>query len=81
MEMPEMRTELQQSGTALMEHAHLSEGAEHHPLRGGEAAEVFAEKLGEYDVSRGAIRLPCSKPLPKELIAKIASRCFRQFAK
>jgi uncharacterized protein YdhG (YjbR/CyaY superfamily) len=48
---------------------------------GGEAAEVFADRLAEYDVSKGTIRLPYSKPLPKELIGEIALWCLRQYAK
>ena len=48
---------------------------------GGEATTVFAEKLANYDVSKGTIRLPYSKPLPKELIAEIAVWCYGQYAK
>ncbi len=48
---------------------------------GGEATEVFAEKLRDYDTSKGTIRLPYTKPLPKELIAEIAKWCFAQYAK
>ena len=48
---------------------------------GGEAAEVFAEKLSGYEVSKGTIRLPYTKPLPEALIAEIAQWCNRQYAK
>lgn len=48
---------------------------------GGEAVEVFADKLKDYDVSKGTIRLSYNKPLPRELIAEIAVWCFRQYAK
>ena len=47
---------------------------------GGEATTVFADKLKDYDVSKGTIRLPYNKPLPKELIAEIATWCFEQYA-
>ena len=33
----------------------------------GEATTVFAEKLVDYDASKGTIRLPYNKPLPREL--------------
>ena len=48
---------------------------------GGEATTVFADKLEGYDVSKGTIRLPYNKPLPKELIAEIAEWCYNQYAK
>ncbi len=48
---------------------------------GDEAVGAFANRLREYDVSKGAIRLPYGKPLPKELIAEIAGWCFRQYAR
>ena len=48
---------------------------------GGEATTVFADKLEGYDVSKGTIRLPYNKPLPKELIAEIAAWCYDQYAK
>ena len=48
---------------------------------GGEATAVFADKLADYDVSKGTIRLPYTKPLPRELIAEIAAWCFNQYAK
>ena len=48
---------------------------------GGEATTVFADKLANYDVSKGTIRLPYTKPLPKDLIAEIAVWCYGQYAK
>ena len=48
---------------------------------GGEATTVFADKLKDFDVSKGTIRLPYNKPLPKELITEIAVWCYNQYAK
>lgn len=48
---------------------------------GGEATEVFAERLKIYDTSKGTIRLPYKKPLPKELIEDIAKWCYERYAK
>ena len=48
---------------------------------GGEATTVFADKLTNYDVSKGTIRLPYSQPLPGDLIAEIAAWCYKQYAK
>ncbi len=48
---------------------------------GGEATEVFAEKLVGWDVSKGTIRLPYDKPLPTELITEIAKWCLAQYVK
>ncbi len=48
---------------------------------GGEATGVFSEELRDYDVSRGTIRLPYTRPLPKDLITRIAQWCFGQYAK
>ena len=47
---------------------------------GGEATEVFAEKLRDFDVSKGTIRLPWIDPLPEDLIREIAAWCYRQYA-
>ena len=47
----------------------------------GEATEVFAERLKIYDTSKGTIRLPYKKPLPKELIEDIAKWCYERYAK
>ena len=46
---------------------------------GGEATAVFAEDLRGYDVSKGAIRLPCGRELPAELIARIARWCLEAY--
>lgn len=48
---------------------------------GGEATTVFADRLAEYDVSKGTIRLPYSKPLPQALITDIAKWCYEQYKK
>ncbi|MGI6215737.1 MAG: iron chaperone [Christensenellales bacterium] len=48
---------------------------------GGEATEVFAERLKTYSTSKGTIRLPYKKPLPKELIEDIAKWCYERYAK
>lgn len=48
---------------------------------GGEATTVFANELGNYDVSKGTIRLPYDKPLPVDLIERIARWCYEEYAK
>ena len=48
---------------------------------GGEATAVFADRLTGFDVSKGTIRLPYDKPLPRALIADIARWCLSQYAK
>ena len=48
---------------------------------GGEATEVFAQDLAGYDVNKGTIRLPYDRPLPEELITRIALWCYEQYAK
>ena len=48
---------------------------------GGEATTVFADRLADYDVSKGTIRLPYDRPLPAELIADIAKWCGARYAK
>ena len=48
---------------------------------GDEVAVVFADKLTDYDVSKGTIRLPYSRPLPADLIAEIAVWCYKKYAK
>ena len=42
---------------------------------GEEAVAAFAEKLAEYDVSKGTIRIPYARPLPLALIQEIARWC------
>ncbi|MBO5556918.1 MAG: DUF1801 domain-containing protein [Oscillospiraceae bacterium] len=48
---------------------------------GGEATTVFARELEALDVSKGTIRLPYDRPLPADLITKIARWCYREYAK
>ena len=48
---------------------------------GGEATTVFAQELRELDVSKGTIRLPYDRELPRELIARIARWCWESYAK
>lgn len=47
---------------------------------GDEATEFFAERLKEYDTSKGTIRLPHTKELPLDLISDIAVWCFEKYA-
>ena len=42
---------------------------------GPEAVEAFADRLAEYQTSKGTIRLPIDRPLPLELVAEIARWC------
>lgn len=48
---------------------------------GGEATTVFAEELAALDVSKGTIRLPYNRELPKDLIKRIAQWCYQKYAK
>ena len=48
---------------------------------GAEAIAAFAEKLADYDVSKGTIRLPHDWDLPAELIADIAKWCYTSYKK
>ena len=47
---------------------------------GDEATAAFAEELKDFDVSKGTIRLPYDRPLPAELIGRIARWCFEKYA-
>ena len=47
---------------------------------GDEAVSEFEEELKDFDVSKGTIRLPYDKPLPKDLIQKIAKWCYEKHA-
>ena len=47
---------------------------------GGEATTAFAEELSDYNVSKGTIRIPYDRPLPEELITRIARWCFEKYA-
>ena len=49
--------------------------------QGGEATAIFADDLSDFSVSKGTIRLPYDKPLPADLIEKIARWCYEQYAK
>ncbi len=42
---------------------------------------MFADRLKDYDVSKGTIRLPYVLPLPEDLIGEIAAWCYKQYAK
>ena len=44
---------------------------------GPEAVEHFAEELREFPSSKGTIQFPHNKPLPAELIARIAAWCYQ----
>ena len=48
---------------------------------GGEATTVFAEDLADFDVSKGTIRLPYDRELPKDLIERIARWCREEYGK
>jgi uncharacterized protein YdhG (YjbR/CyaY superfamily) len=48
---------------------------------GGEATAVFADRLKEYQTTKGGIRLPHDKPLPPELITEIARWCGERYGK
>ena len=48
---------------------------------GGEATTVFADKLTEFNVSKGTIRLPYDKELPVDLITRIARWCYEEYKK
>ena len=48
---------------------------------GEEAVAWFAEELAGYEVSKGTIWLPYDRPLPADLIRRIAGWCFENFAR
>lgn len=48
---------------------------------GDEAIEEFKSELTDYDISKGTIRLPYDKKLPKVLISKIAKWCYKKYSK
>lgn len=48
---------------------------------GEEATEYFSDKLTDYDVTKGTIRLPYSRPLPKDLLAEISKWCYEKYSK
>ena len=48
---------------------------------GGEATQVFADRLTEYKTSKGTIQLPHGRELPLDLIREIAVWCYGRYAK
>ena len=48
---------------------------------GGEAVEVFADRLKGYKTSKGAIQIPNDKDLPLDLIKDIAVWSYERYAK
>ena len=48
---------------------------------GDEAVEAFADRLSDFDTSKGTIRLPHDRELPLELIRDIARWCYEKHAK
>ncbi len=48
---------------------------------GEEAVARFAEELAGYEVSKGTIRLRYDRPLPADLIRRIAGWCFENYAR
>ena len=48
---------------------------------GDEAIAAFADDLTDFNVSKGTIRLPDDRPLPEELVRKIAGWCYKKYAK
>ncbi len=48
---------------------------------GDEATEAFADRLPEFDTSKGTIRLPHNRELPLELVRDIAVWCYAKYAK
>ena len=47
---------------------------------GDEAVEAFADRLSDFDTSKGTIRLPWNKELPTELIQRIARWCYGEYS-
>ena len=45
---------------------------------GPAAVKAFAERLQDFETNKGTIRLPYDKPLPLELISKIAVWCAKE---
>ena len=48
---------------------------------GDDATAAFAEELSEYDISKGTVRFPYDRPLPKTLIRRIALWCFEKYSR
>lgn len=47
---------------------------------GGEAVEVFADRLTDYKTSKDMIRLPNDRELPIGLLREIAVWCYQRYA-
>lgn len=61
---------------------HFAAAKKHVGLYPGEESIVhFANELAGYEVSKGTIRLPYDRPLPADLIERIARWCFENYAK
>lgn len=48
---------------------------------GDEATSEFAAELADYSVSKGTIRIPYDKPLPADLIERIARWCYEKYSR
>ena len=48
---------------------------------GGEATQIFADRLTEYKTSKGTIQFPHDGELPLDLIREIAVWCYGRYAK
>ena len=61
---------------------HFAAGKKHIGLYpGDEATAAFAQELAAFEVSKGTIRLPYDRPLPTELIGRIARWCYEKYAR
>ena len=61
---------------------HFAAGKKHIGLYpGDEATAAFAQELAAFEVSKGTIRLPYNRPLPTELIGRIARWCYEKYAR
>jgi uncharacterized protein YdhG (YjbR/CyaY superfamily) len=59
---------------ALLSYAAFKDHCSFFPM-GSSAIEEFAEELGGYRVTKGTIRFPLDKPLPKALVTKLVKAC------
>ena len=61
---------------------HFAAGKKHIGLYpGDEATAAFAQEFAAFEVSKGTIRLPYDRPLPTELIGRIARWCYEKYAR
>lgn len=61
---------------------HFAAGKKHIGLYpGDEATAAFAQELAAFEMSKGTIRLPYDRPLPTELIGRIARWCYEKYAR